>query len=426
MPQKVNVLTNHVNSFQIHVFVPAGSIYEDARFSGGSHMLEHMMFKNRGKSEPDVAKSLTAIGAIYNAFTTNDMTVFYIKTIGEHYREACKIMAQMMSKPHFNEKVLNNERKVVIEELNRSERGMFSYVNKSILGHKNVYYKSVIGTKRVLAKMTSADLKAYYNKRYKNMVIVANCAPRLKAGVEKLLGHLFGGLEDVTVYDADMIPKASIIHPKFVFRYVYDTQYRSIMSFALKSKPTARQHLLIDFLSHCLSKAGLYSILYNTMRNDKGLVYMIRSLYQFYQYLQIFAVVLDTSSEKTEYLVSVIVNILYTLKTKGLPDAQLAFFKKSYISRLMSLTSCPDDQSLREGFMIFSELHLNAKDSIKVIQQVKNTELMELCSWLFDFEKMGMYSSGMYRNVDAISHKVEEILGSYQKREHISGSEGAE
>lgn len=417
MPKKINVLTNTADSFQINVYVPAGAIYEDKKFSGGSHMLEHMLFKNRAKKQPDLTKTLTSIGAIYNAYTTQDITVFYIKTISAHYREACKVMAQMMSRPNFDSGTLYNERKVVIEELNRSGNSNIDYFNKSILGKNNVYYKSVIGKKSVLSRMSGKDLRDYYSQRYDKLVVVANCAPKIKKEVTRLLSRLFGN-GTVDVVDPEMIHKGRILDPKLIVKNSYNTLFRSIMTFALKTRPTTKQHLLLDFLRYCLSGAGMYSILYNSLRHDKGLVYMVRSVYMYLQYIQVFSIMLDTSSQKTEYIVSVIIEILYKLSTRGFTERELRFFKKGYASYLLNQERCPGNQSSYYGFLIFSDLYLSINDALDIVKSIKNEEMIELCQWVFDIKTMGFYTTGAYTNVDRISHKVEDVLTTYEKRVH--------
>ena len=66
--QKINIITNTTNMFNIFIYVPAGSIYEKKGIFGISHLLEHMLMKRTKQfSSVELPKELTYIGGISNA-----------------------------------------------------------------------------------------------------------------------------------------------------------------------------------------------------------------------------------------------------------------------------------------------------------------------------------------------------------------------
>ena len=75
VPQPGNLATT------VTVAVEAGSKYETKEINGLSHFLEHMCFKGTTKRPRaiDISSELDGMGANYNAFTSQEMTAYYVK-----------------------------------------------------------------------------------------------------------------------------------------------------------------------------------------------------------------------------------------------------------------------------------------------------------------------------------------------------------
>ena len=69
-------------------FVRTGARDESDEVAGVSHFLEHMVFKGTPRrSAEDVNREFDEIGAHYNAFTSEENTVYYASVLPE-YQEA--------------------------------------------------------------------------------------------------------------------------------------------------------------------------------------------------------------------------------------------------------------------------------------------------------------------------------------------------
>lgn len=79
------------------IFVRTGSRDETVEESGVSHFLEHMLFKGTKKRDAaQVNKDFDKIGANYNAFTSEENTVFYASTLPEYHQDATEILADIL------------------------------------------------------------------------------------------------------------------------------------------------------------------------------------------------------------------------------------------------------------------------------------------------------------------------------------------
>ena len=99
-----------------------GSIHTDFELEGEiihapagiAHFLEHKMFDLPGQR--DVSAELAALGAGTNAFTSYDMTAYYI-TCTENFEPALKLLLEFVSTPYFTEESVQKEIGIIDQEI---------------------------------------------------------------------------------------------------------------------------------------------------------------------------------------------------------------------------------------------------------------------------------------------------------------------
>ena len=82
--------------------------------AGIAHFLEHKMFDLPG--ERDVTAELAALGAGTNAFTSYDMTAYYISCT-ENFEPALRLLLEFVSTPYFTEESVQKEIGIIDQEI---------------------------------------------------------------------------------------------------------------------------------------------------------------------------------------------------------------------------------------------------------------------------------------------------------------------
>jgi predicted Zn-dependent peptidase len=100
------------------VFVNHGIRDEDPKTNGISHFLEHVVFNAQYRSQSDVA-ALVARGSAAEAFTTKEYTEYLLTTMPEDSLAALRGLGALVSSPDFDPEVVERERPLIKEELNR-------------------------------------------------------------------------------------------------------------------------------------------------------------------------------------------------------------------------------------------------------------------------------------------------------------------
>ena len=106
--------TTPVVSYQSWVHVGSG---DEARWTGLAHLFEHMMFRGSKRVPGDLRDNLLRErGARGNAYTSNDVTVYYEDISAENLPLVIELEAERFQNLVISPEVLETERQVVLEE----------------------------------------------------------------------------------------------------------------------------------------------------------------------------------------------------------------------------------------------------------------------------------------------------------------------
>lgn len=99
----------------VNILYNVGSRDEDENRTGFAHLFEHLMFGG-SQNIPSYDEPLQKVGAENNAFTSPDLTNYYITLPADNIETAFWLESDRMMSLSFDPKVLEVQRKVVIEE----------------------------------------------------------------------------------------------------------------------------------------------------------------------------------------------------------------------------------------------------------------------------------------------------------------------
>src|SRR3954462_3100420 len=108
-------------SVALGFFVRTGARDETPEVPGVTHFLEPLVFKGTPRrTAAEVNKDFDRIGADYNAFTSEENTVFHAAVLPEYLPQAVDILADIL-RPSLRQEDFDMEKQVIIEEINMYE-----------------------------------------------------------------------------------------------------------------------------------------------------------------------------------------------------------------------------------------------------------------------------------------------------------------
>lgn len=159
-------------------FVRTGSRDESDDVAGVSHFLEHMVFKGTPTRSPDdVNREFDEMGAHYNAFTSEESTVYYAAVLPEFQDQVVGLLGDIL-RPSLRSEDFDTEKQVIIEEIRMyedqppycaDERAKALHFGRHPLG------RSVLGTVESITALPVERMRDYFQRRYspRNITLVA-------------------------------------------------------------------------------------------------------------------------------------------------------------------------------------------------------------------------------------------------------------
>ena len=262
-----------------------GSIHTDFTLEGReyhvpggiAHFLEHKMFDLPGHR--DVSAELAALGAGTNAFTSYDMTAYYI-TCTENFEAALRLLIEFVSTPYFTEESVSKEMGIIDQEIGMNEDAPDSRVFENLM--QSMYRQHpiripILGTTETIRQITPEMLHACHRAFYTpgNMMLcvigdvdpdaVAEIALEMLGPEERPVGQkLRPWQEDMTVAGENSRMEMEVAMPMF--------------NLAFKAEPTGkgaaaiRQEIVADLAAEALfgESSRLYLKLYEEGRIDSS------------------------------------------------------------------------------------------------------------------------------------------------------------
>jgi predicted Zn-dependent peptidase len=156
-------------SVALGFFVHTGARDETAEISGVTHFLEHMVFKGTPRrSALDVNRDFDRIGAHYNAFTSEENTVFYTAILPEYLPQSVDVLTDIL-RPSLREDDFDMEKKVIIEEIGMYEDqptwSAYDLAKRAFFSDHPLG-NSILGTAESVGRLTRQQMYDYFERRY--------------------------------------------------------------------------------------------------------------------------------------------------------------------------------------------------------------------------------------------------------------------
>ena len=178
-------------SFQMWYRV--GSRNEHRGMTGIAHFLEHLMFKGTPSHGPkQFARLVEENGGQDNAFTSQDVTSYYVDIAADKLDLVLDLEADRMQNLLLDPKEIHSEREVVIEERRtRTEDDPGGFLGEevsSIAFKAHPYQAPIIGWMDDIKRITPEEIRAFYKTYYvpNNAIVVAAGAFRADDVLEKI------------------------------------------------------------------------------------------------------------------------------------------------------------------------------------------------------------------------------------------------
>jgi predicted Zn-dependent peptidase len=386
----LTLVTNHMSNMEsmaIGIWIRTGSRNEDEKNSGMSHFLEHMLFKGTpSRSCRKLKEEIEGRGGSLNGFTSEEVSCFLAKVSFKHQDIALEVLSDMVLNASIDEKELERERGVIIEEIKMYYDLPNHHVHDilaEIMWPGNSLGLSIAGSIDSVSSVLRKDIIEYRNTNYTPQnIVVALCGNLDHGAIESRLKKIFTG----TIKGK--------IKPVEAF---CNNQSKPRMK--ILCKDTKQAHLCIGLHSfgknhkdrfaltilHIILGANMSSRLFENIREKKGLAYEIGAEVKRYNETGAFVVHAGTEHKKAKEAIICILKELKRIKEKYVTAGELKRAKEFFkVQLLMALEDTVEHMLWLGDYAASLNKLPDREDIIKKVESVTVDDIKRVSQSIFN------------------------------------------
>ena len=392
----------YLKSVSLGIWINTGSRLESEKESGVSHFIEHMLFKGtKNRSAKDIARDIDNIGGQINAFTNKECTCYYVHLLDEHINIGIDVLSDMILNSNFNNKDIDKERAVILEELKMYEDSLDDLSYDLLV--ENIYPNdglgmNILGNRETIKSLKKKDILNHYNKYYvPNNAIISICGNFNFEEVVKEIEKKFSSWEEREV---NIEVEEAEFHSCFITRNKDSEQVNIAINLKAIPEENEKESYALAVVNNIFG-GSTSSRLFQNIREDKGLVYSIYSSQTLYKKCGELGIFASTSEEYLKEVYDLIMKEIKNIKENYVTEEELKESKEqlkgNYILSLESISS----KMLSNGESML--LNNKIKDEDEIIEHINSVNMEQvkaIINKVFNIENLGVCIVG--KNVEGV------------------------
>lgn len=366
----------------VGVWVGTGARAEPKEINGVAHFLEHMAFKGtRSRSARQIAEEIEAAGGYLNAYTARENTAYYAKVLAEDLPLAVDIVADILQNPTFDEVELERERGVILQEIGQchdTPDDLVFDLFQEVAYPDQSMGRPVLGTSETVRRMPRDSIRDFMARRYagENMVLCAAGGvdhDRFLAIAEEKFQAL-GAVQETEIAQAD--------YQGGEHRLNRDSEQVHLL-LGFEGPSFAGDDYYTSNVLSALLGGGMSSRLFQSIREERGLVYSIYSFAWTFADTGLFGIYAGTGEDDVGELVPVMTDEILGL-ADSLTDVEIArAITQVKASLLMSRESSGGRCDQLGNQVLIHGRALDEAEQVAAVERVGKAELQALARRIF-------------------------------------------
>lgn len=376
----------YVRSVSLGVWINVGSRMEDESNYGIAHFIEHMLFKGtKNRTSRQISNDIDYYGGNINAFTTEDHTCYHVKMPSNHIDRGIEVLSDMINNPKFDEKDIEKEKSVIIEEIKMYKDSSEDYLYDELLmrtfDNKGIG-RNVLGSEKSVTNINREKIINFFEKYYipNNSVIVLSG----NFVLEDIIKKIDNGFKNWK--EKELIPNRESQEFKAV-RFLQDKddeQVNLAIIFECPDDTIDKEFYAVKLIGNILGNTPS-SRLFQHIREEKGLSYSIYSSDSFYVGYGEFGIFSSMAAENLKEVYDSIIYEIETIRKNYITEEELIFAKEQYKGMvIMNLEDTEDRMMLIGEYEVENRRLKNIEEVIKCVDSIDLEYMKKIIDRIFN------------------------------------------
>lgn len=400
----LTILTEHMpglRSVTAGIWVRRGSRHESATLNGICHFIEHSVFKGTTRrSAREIAVESDRLGGHLDAYTTQEMTGFAIKVADSKLSEAIDLLADLVSRPRFDQQDLEREQKVILEEIK-----MVEDTPDELLGELfNAAYfpnhplgRPIEGTEHTVPTFDHETTTAFHAHAFSPANLVIAAAGNVDhPGLVEMLERAFGDVG--TNGDASQLSTEANVSPSPAAPILIERKKELEQAHLIVAAPfptaLSNERYAASLLASIIG-GGTSSRLWQKIREERGLAYSVGAGSGTFSDVGVFTIYAGTSPKHLDEVLDLSLAEVRRSVKEIVPEEELQLVKEQAISAvLLGLESSSARASTLARQEIIHNRRISPDEMIHHLEAVSSEEILEVARKFFTTEKLALGALG--------------------------------
>lgn len=391
----------YLRSAAFGIWVKVGSSNENEKNNGISHIIEHMLFKGtKNRTARQIADDMARIGGDINAYTSKECTSFYAVTLDEHLPIAIEILGDMLNHSLFDEKALEKEKGVILEEIDMYDDSPEDLVHEMLqmkIWEKHPLGYQISGSKNTVKAINREEILEFMQKYYVSGNMVISVAGNFKEEeVVELLEKNFSTIPKGERKEECTVP---VYHPTL---YTKEKDVEQLhLNLAFQSVVADAEEKYILTILNSVFGGSINSRLFQEIRENRGLTYTIYSYGSSYKKAGLLQIYGAMNPIQLKPVLSNIFEIIEDLKAKPLSEDELFMSKEQIKTELiMGNESAKSKMNSNGKSILFKDYITPLDEIINKVNEVTADEILAFANQYLKKETCSLSLVGNMDNVD--------------------------
>ena len=383
------------------IWVTKGTRDEAADEAGLAHFVEHLVFKRTKKRNAyEISRDMEAVGGELNAFTSREYTSFVSHSLKEDLGLSLDILSDLVCAPTFDAVDIRKEKQVVIQEIHMSEDVLEDVIFDRYL---EMAYptqslgRPILGSEKSVAGMKRSKVVDFHGRQFVPENIIVSVTGDVDHDEVVALSNKylkFNGRNG----------KRGVPAETRVGEFEAAKPFRAAIR-----RPSEQAHVLIGLPSHEMRSdmrfegfivnqllgGGMTSKLYQTVREDRGLVYSIYSQLVTFVDAGLNLIYAGTEPKHMPTVIDLTLKELRKIRKNGISRADLNLFKTQVRGQILLGADDTESRmnSLGVNEMVFGE-YRSVDDVILDIERISLDSVHEYIEKYISLDDVGILVMG--------------------------------
>lgn len=388
LPNGIRIAHKHISSKIVccGITINAGTRDEFLGEHGLAHFIEHVIFKGtHTKSAKEIAQVIEADGGELNAFTTKEETVFHCTLLKNGFEDAVELLADLIQNATFPRAELEKEKEVIRDEINSYHDSPSELIFdrfEAMIFDNDPMGVDILGSKKDLRTFTPKKIRNFMERNYHT---------------DQMVFSVVGDFTEEEIrsvaerYFAPILPKhrpwarpATSAYTPQISVSKRDTYQAHCIIGTRAYTFHQKERYPLSLLTNLLGGPCQNSLLNQSLREDRGLVYNVEAGYTPYSDTGIFNIYLGCDKKNLSVCLDLIRQQLDLLQNQPMSEQSLKDAKRQFIGQLTISAESYEQSMLNMGKSLISYNRIEtAAESLKEIESITPEDIQNIAKAMF-------------------------------------------